>query len=173
MTIDTTYTICSIFRIHSNYIKPCIKILRFLIGIFEHVIDCNVKQVRSCTPVASPCRCDAPQVSHRCPPCVPQTYHCESDYFKELNAVRRDANLFPVKVDSYHKHAGLHDTSCVTCERQSRSRARTRSCSRASSRCSRSPSAYRYSMNMIKPKWNGGPFINNYLWRDEKLAENK
>ena len=90
---------------------------------------------------------------------------CEHlDYCNELASLKKDPNIYPL--EKYPSGRLQYCDVCETCNRSrshSRNRSRRNSVSRKSSE--------NIAFTEYKPKWNGGPFKSNYLWRDEKLKE--
>ena len=90
---------------------------------------------------------------------------CEHpNYYNELASLKKDPYIYPL--DNYPSGQLKFCDVCETCNR-SRSHSRNRSRNNSASRKSSENIAY----TEYKPKWNGGPFKSNYLWRDEKLKE--
>jgi len=81
-------------------------------------------------------------------------------YLRELENIKKDANIYPIE---YYRREPIHYEDCYNIKNE-----RRRSLSR--NRSQERPTTI-YTMNVIKPKWNGGPFSTNYNWRDDKLKK--
>jgi hypothetical protein len=82
------------------------------------------------------------------------------NYLRELEHIKKDQNIYPLE---HYRRESIHYDNCDDCGNgRCRSRSRNRSWDEQTTTTT-------YTMNVIKPKWNGGPYASSYNWRDDKL----